>query len=81
MNAWTAFLNFLSRRTTLYALAYAVLFATWVALVFAHTAGADQLVGYIKDALGGLTVHVFTVIYPAKAETTTPANPGQTPAQ
>ena len=51
----------------LYAFAYAVLFAVWVAFVFCHTTGAETIISYIQAALVALTSHVFTLIVPPQS--------------
>src|SRR5471030_1012904 len=50
--------------TLLYALAYLVLFATWVFVVVCRVTGAENLVHYIELSLSWLTSHVMTLIYP-----------------
>ena len=58
----------------LYAACYAILFGTWVAVVFLKPTGAEALVSYIIATLGALTGHILTIVDPNRptGETTTP---------
>lgn len=51
----------------LYALAYLVLFSTWSFIVYEKVPGAEALVHYIEQALGWLTAHVLTVLFPGSS--------------
>ena len=59
----------------LYALTYAGLFTTWAVFVYYRVVGADALVEFIKQALTGLTAHIFTLVQMGD----TPQLPGPQP--
>ena len=64
----------------LYAACYAILFGTWVAVVFLKPTGAEALVSYIIATLGALTGHILTIVDPNRP-TGDAAAPPNSPTQ
>ena len=50
----------------IYVFFYTVLFTVWCCTIYFEVKNAETLVGFIRDALVGLTAHIFTLIDPTR---------------